>query len=287
LDKVNVFTKDGKALVSKVRASVNLKESIETAVNLIGSLKKVISSGDKVFVKPNFNSDDPFPASSDPEFVKTVVRLLYEAGASEVTIVESSGVAWLPTRNVMEKTGMLRAAEECGAELRILDHGEWVEIAIEGKRWKKISIAKEALDEDAKFVWLPCMKTHRYASFSLSLKLLVGFLDFKLRGDLHSAHLEEKIAELNLSVHPDLIVMDGRKCFVTGGPDVGRVENPNIILASGDRIAMDVEAIKVIKTFPGASLQADPWSYIQIRRAVELGLGVRSEQHYEVIDKYW
>lgn len=96
-------------------------------------------------------------------------------------------------------------------------------------------------------------------------------------------HIEEKIAELNLAVHPDLIIMDGRKCFVTGGPDVGRVEEPNIILASGDRIAIDVEAIKVIKSFEGSSLQSDPWSYTQIRRAVELGIGVNSEHDYRVL----
>jgi uncharacterized protein (DUF362 family) len=274
--------KDGKVFVSRVAASPDLRQSVETAIDLIGGLKKVISSGDRVFVKPNFNSDDPFPASSDPEFVKAVVRLLYGAGASEVIIVESSGMPWLPTRDVLEKTGMLRAAKECGADVRALDHGEWVEAAIEGKRWKKISLAKEALDEDAKFVWLPCMKTHRSALFSLSLKLVVGLLDFRLRGEMHSAHLEEKIAEINLAVHPDLIVMDGRKCFVTGGPDVGRVESPNVVLASGDRVAIDVEAIKIIETFHGSSLQADPWSYAQISRAVELGLGVDSEQLYRV-----
>lgn len=286
MDKANVFTKDGKALVSKVRASANLKESAETAVDLIGGFGKAISHGDKVFVKPNFNSDDPFPASSDPEFVKAVVRLLYEAGASEVVIIESSGSAWFPTINVMTKTGMIKAAKDCGAELRILDNGEWVETSVNGKYLKQISIAEEALDKDAKFVWLPCMKTHRYASFTLSLKLAIGLLDFKLRGSMHSGHLEEKIAELNLSVHPDLIVIDGRKCFVTGGPDVGRVENPNLILASGDRIAIDVEAIKVIKSFQGSSLHADPWSYGQIHRSVELGLGAKSEKDYEVIEKH-
>lgn len=281
--KGNVFQKDGLVLVSKVKAFEDLKSSIKKAVDLIGGFEKLVSGGDKVIVKPNFNSDDPFPASSDPEFVKNVVLLLYEAGASQVVIVESSGIPWLPTRKVLEKTGMLKAAQECNAEVRILDEGEWVEVAIEGKRWKKVSVAKEALEKDAKFVWLPCMKTHRYANFSLSLKLAVGLLDFRLRGDLHSAHIEEKIAELNLAVHPDLIIMDGRKCFVTGGPDVGRVEEPNIILASGDRIAIDVEAIKVIKSFEGSSLQSDPWSYTQIRRAVELGIGVNSEHDYGVL----
>jgi len=286
LDKTNVFTKNGKALVSKVRASANLKESIETAVDLIGGFNKAISHGDKVFVKPNFNSDDPFPASSDPEFVKAAVRLLYEAGASEVVIIESSGMAWFPTIKVVTKTGMVKAAKDCGAELRILDDGEWVETAINGKHLKQISIAKEAVDKTAKFVWLPCMKTHRYASFTLSLKLAIGLLNFQMRGHMHSGHLEEKIAELNLSVHPDLIIMDGRKCFITGGPDVGRLKNPNTIMASGDRIAIDVEAIKMIRSFQGSSLQADPWSYGQIRRSVELGLGAKSEKDYQIIDKY-
>jgi uncharacterized protein (DUF362 family) len=133
LPKENPFIKDGKALVSKVEATSDLKESTKKAVQLIGGFGKAISPGDKVIVKPNFNSDDPFPASSDLEFLKAVVSLLYEAGASKVTIIESSGLPWLPTRRVMEKLGVVRAAEECNAELRVLDHREWVDIEIEGK----------------------------------------------------------------------------------------------------------------------------------------------------------
>ncbi len=284
MKKLNVFRKDGKALVSKVVASADVKKSVKRAVDLIGGFKKAVSSGDKILVKPNFNSDDPFPASSDPEFVKAVVSLLYESGASEVVIVESSGLPWLPTKNVMEKTGMLRAAEECGAEVRILDDREWIDIEIGGRYWKMISIAKDTLDGDAKFVWLPCMKTHRYARFSLSLKLAVGLLDLRQRGDLHSAHLEEKTAELNLAVHPDLIIMDGRRCFVTGGPDVGRVEEPNIILASGDRIAIDVEALKILKGYKADNrLDMPVWEFPQIKRAVELDLGVRGEDEISVV----
>jgi len=286
LPKENPFTKDGKVLVSKVEATFNLKESVKKAVQLIGGLEKAISPGDKVIVKPNFNSDDPFPASSDPEFVKAVVSLLYEAGASKVTIVESSGLPWLPTKRVMEKMGMVKAAEECGAELRILDNRERVNIEIEGKNWKSVSLAKDILERDAKLVWLPCMKTHAYARFSLSLKLAVGLLDFEQRRNLHSMHLEEKIAELNLAVRPDLIIMDGRKCFVTGGPAKGLVEEPNVILASGDRVAIDVEALKVLKSYRANNrLDMGVWEFPQIRHAVELGLGVKSENEMQVVKR--
>lgn len=284
LPKENPFTKDGKVLVGKVEATSDLKESVKKAVQLIGGFGKIISPGDKVIVKPNFNSDDTFPASSDPEFVKAAVSILYETGASKVTIIESSGLPWLPTRRVMEKMGMVKAAEECNAELRVLDDREWVDLEIEGKYWKKVSLAKDVLERDAKLVWLPCMKTHRYARFSLSLKLAVGLLGFGQRRNLHSMHLEEKIAELNLAVHPNLIIMDGRKCFVTGGPAKGLVEEPNLILASGDHIAIDVEALKALKGY-GANnrLDIDVWEFPQIKHAVVLGLGVKSENEMQVV----
>lgn len=40
-------------------------------------------------VKQNFNSDDPFPASSDPEFVKAVIFLLYGTGERFQGIADS------------------------------------------------------------------------------------------------------------------------------------------------------------------------------------------------------
>ncbi len=78
--------------------------------------------------------------------------------------------------------------------------------------------------------------------------------------------------------------MDGRKCFISGGPASGELRNPGLVLASGDRIAMDIEALKTVAAFDGSSLKNDPWSYTQIRRAVELGLGVKNEQEYEVVN---
>jgi uncharacterized protein (DUF362 family) len=101
---------------------------------------------------------------------------------------------------------------------------------------------------------------------------------------LHARHLEEKIADLNLVVNPNLIIMDGRKCFITGGPANGELREPNVILASGDRIVIDVEALKIIQSYEGASLTQNPWSYTQIRKAVELGIGVENEEGYHILE---
>jgi len=277
----NQLVEGDKALVSKVTFKQDLKESILHTVNLIGGFGKIIEGGDEVLLKPNYNSADPPPASTDPEFLSALVELLYEHGAGKVVVGESS-MQTLSTRKVMEKTGALRKLSTSGAEIVFFDEGKWVGVDVGGKYLKRVSLPQRALHAD-KLVYCCCMKTHFKADFSLSLKLAIGFVKGSERITFHLMHLKEKIADLNLVVHPNLIIMDGRKCFITGGPFNGETREPNVILASGDRVAMDVEAIKIIESFDGAILKDDPWSYTQIKRAVELGLGVKSENDYHVV----
>jgi len=279
---LNPFIKNGKVLVSKVTDVRDVKESILRSVDLIGGFKKVIEKGDEILLKPNFNTGDAPPGSSDPDFVKAIIELLYEYGASKVVLGESSMLS-LCTRKVFEDTGMLAKAKAAGAEIVSFDEGKWVKVSTGGKYLRRVSLPEKALAAK-KLVYVCCMKTHRWAKFTLSLKLAVGFMKPKERMLLHAKKLEEKIADLNLVVHPNLIIMDGRKCFISGGPASGELRNPNVILASGDRIAMDIEALKVIESYEGANLTDNPWNYTQIRRAVELGIGVKNEEGYAVVN---
>jgi len=273
--------KNDKILVSRVSCTNDLKQDILKAVNLIGGFERSVEKGDSVLLKPNYNSSDPPPASSDPLFVKAIVELLFEHGAGKVILGESS-MQGLTTRKVMSRTGTLEELWGTDSELVFFDEGKWIEINTDGKYLKKASLPRRALQAD-KVVYCCNMKTHFRADFSLSLKLAFGFVKGSERLAFHLQHLKEKIVDLNLIIHPNLIIMDGRKCFITGGPFHGEVREPNVVLASADRVAIDVEAIKIIESFEGAKLKEDPWSHTQIRRAVELGLGVRSENDYEVI----
>jgi uncharacterized protein (DUF362 family) len=280
----NVYRKDGKALVSKISADRNgLKDRILEAVDSIGGFAKAIEKGDRILLKPNFNTGDAPPGSNDPDFVKAVIELLYEHGAGSVLVGESSMVS-ASTRKIFEETGMFSKAGQAGAEMAFFDEGKWTKVSTGGKFLKTVSLPKAAL-EPRKLVHVCCMKTHRWAKFTMSLKLSVGFMKSNERMRLHVIHIEEKVADLNLVVHPSLIIMDGRKCFINAGPACGELREPNLILASGDRIAIDVEAIKTIQSYAGNNLEDEPWSYKQIRRAVELGLGAQNERAYAVISK--
>jgi hypothetical protein len=66
------FVKDGKPLVSKIEAAENAKMGILKAVDAIGGFGSTINEGDKVLVKPNFNSAGILPVSTESEWVSKV-----------------------------------------------------------------------------------------------------------------------------------------------------------------------------------------------------------------------
>jgi uncharacterized protein (DUF362 family) len=73
------------------------------------------------------------------------------------------------------------------------------------------------------------------------------------------------------------VVMDAIKAFVSGGPEKGSVVEPNLLLASKDRIAIDAVGLAILRRFGASSLMKKPiFELDQIRRAVELGIGTTS-----------
>jgi len=272
---INPWCRNGKALVSKVAADEAIRASVDRSIALLGHLGQAINRGDKVLVKPNFNSPDPYPGSTDLAFLRAMVELLLEAGA-RVTIGESSGGIWRPTRNVFRQLGLFELAHYLNVELIAFEDrtDDWVRVKVNGDYLGTVSVPRSAYEAD-RIVYLPCMKTHNIAGFSGALKHTVGFMHPGERRALHARHLKQKIAEISLCWQPDLIVMDGRKTFVSGGPDKGQLAEPGLVLASGDLIAIDAEAMKIILTYEAKNkLTADPWQSPEIATAVKHGLGV-------------
>ncbi len=268
------YIKDGITLVSKIYYTGDLEECIESAVSSIGDFKKIIDRDDKVLLKPNFNTADPPPASSDMEAVRTVIRLLYKYGAEKVILGESSTLL-ASTQKVIEKKGAIKVAKEEGAEITIFGKRGWKKVEVKQGLLNRIELAREAFEVN-KIIYLCCLKTHNLAKFSCSLKHIIGLVKPLSRIGWHLNCLEQKIAEANTVINPDLLIVDARKCFIAGGPIKGKVAEPNLILASRNRVALDVEGVKIIQKYKGNSLRRSPWEYVQIRRAVELGLGPKS-----------
>jgi len=271
--------------VAKVKFEGDLKESILKAVNLLGGFEKFIKKGDVVLLKPNFNTADPFPASTDFEFLKAVVELIYQQDPKLVMIGDSSTMT-LNTRKIMEDLGIFKLLElDPPPRIYVFEELSWIKKEIKNGKYLKSVLVPEIIERPDKIIFLPCLKTHKYAQYTGALKLAVGFMKPSQRVRLHLSHLQEKIAELNTIIKCDLVIMDARKCFISGGPASGELKEPNLILASTDRVAIDIEGIKIIQSFEGNSLEGiDPWDLPQIKRAVELGIGVKNSSEYQVLE---
>ena len=132
-----------------------------------------------------------------------------------------------------------------------------------------------------------CLKTHQYGGvFTLSLKLSVGLTPKKLMRELHrSPDMRKMIAELNQPFTPQLLLMDGIDAFVDGGPMKGTVKKGNVILAGCDRVAMDAVGVAILKELGSNDdiMGRKIFEQEQIKRAVELGLGISKPEQIQFI----
>lgn len=269
-------------IVVKNKSGQLVGERIQKVVSRLGGFEKFVNPGEVVLIKPNYNTADAPPASTALDFLEAVIKLTYQAGAKSVIVGESSTYS-LNTREVLEEAGVIDLCKKLKAKVYVFEEREWQKNKLSGTKYLKKITIPEIVGKADKIILLPCLKTHRYARFTISLKLGVGLMKTKQRMPLHFRKLEEKIADLNTVYQPDLILVDGRKVFVTQGPEKGKVKKPNIILAGTDRIAVDVEGVKILKSFKAKNkLDLPVWQMPQIKNAVHLGLGAVSESGYTV-----
>ena len=282
----NPFTEEGKALVAVVRGE-NVDAMVREAVALIGGMQKIGVKGKTVLVKPNVVSGAPHPITTSPEVVRAVVKLLYEEGSSKVYVGDMSAMLALPTRKNMERNGIRRAAEEAGAEVVCFEEHGWVNVELPQARYIKRVSVTEWLYKVDRIINLPVIKTHRSASYSICLKNFIGATHIKQRPYLvDREHWEELIAEMNLAWQPHLNIIDGTKTLIEYGPWKGPAADTGLIIATGDRIAGDVTGLGIIKQFGRWPMvtEKDVWEQKQVKRALELGLGV-GKDGMKVVEK--
>jgi uncharacterized protein (DUF362 family) len=262
------------------------------AIELLG-LNPV--EGKRVFLKPNFNSDDPAPGSTHPDVLRTMVLKLQAMGAAGITVGDRSGMG--NTRAVMERLGIFAMGKELGFDVIVFDElgaEGWQKFAPANGHWQQgFAFARPILDADV-VVQACCLKTHQYGGhFTMSLKNSVGMVAKTIPGqgynymtELHaSPNQREMIAEINAVYSPGLIVVDGVEAYTHGGPAAGTKVASQVVLAAADRIAIDAVGVAVLRYF-GTTPDVEKgrvFEQAQIARAVEIGLGVDGPQKIDIL----
>jgi len=302
------FSSDGfaaepaKATVGIARGET-IGHAVRKAVELAGGLDS-IKSGQTVLIKPNVNSGDPHPASTNPEVLHEVIKLIWERDPGRV-IVGDRSMYRRNTIKEMKRAEIDKAAFDAKAELMAFDYMRWIYTPPpRTAHWEGGYHVAEIISQVDHIVNVPVIKTHRLAWFTMSMKNFVGiihandrvFMHGKLgnrRGKSKEAASKTKsdypafakmIAELGFIAKPTLNIMDGTKAFVSEGPSRGDTVEPKLIVASSDRIATDVTGLGILKHYGTEDRiqNMSVWKQEMIARGVEIGLGVSNLSQIEL-----
>ncbi|HEY6000900.1 MAG TPA: DUF362 domain-containing protein [bacterium] len=261
----------------------------------LAALGAPAARGRRIAVKANFNSADPYPASTHLDTLRALIAAFQAAGAASVTIAERSGMG--DTRRVLEHLGVSALAKETGCEVAVLDEtpaAGWVEEPLTGGHWKR-GVLFPRLFRDADLIAQTCcLKTHRFGGhFTLSLKNSVGMVakesprdGYDYMHELHgSRHQRLMIAEINQLYRPALVVLDGLEGFSDGGPDRGTLVKPGVLLLGADRVAIDAVGVALLRLHGGnRTISAGRvFGQEQIARAAQLGLGATGPEQIELV----
>jgi uncharacterized protein (DUF362 family) len=249
------------------------KEGVQKVLELLDFASV---EGKKVMLKPNFNTADSAPGSTHNDTLSQLIKELQERGASEITIGERSGPP--ATKSVLEDKGIFELAQKLNFKIinfEELEEKDWVHLNPPGNHWKEgFYVARPAVESEYA-VSTCCLKTHQYGGvFTMSLKLAVGLTPKKLMRELHGERnnaMRKMIAEI--------------EAFVDGGPSRGTRKEANVFLAGKDRIALDAAGVAILKELGSneAIMGRKIFEQEQIKRGVELGLGISKPDQIEFI----
>jgi Uncharacterized conserved protein len=241
--------------------------------------------GGHVALKANYNSGDPYPASTHLLTLESLVTEIASRGPVSVTLGERSGMG--ATSRVLEECGVKALGRRLGFDVVVLEdlpRGEWKRIEDPDLHWKRGFWIPRFFTESDLVIQTCCLKTHRFGGhFTLSLKNSVGLVAKRVSEDprdymseLHSSpHQRLMIAEINRYYPVHVALLDAVKGFATGGPERGRIIEPNLLLASADRVALDMVGVAILRSYGTTPevMQGRISEQEQIARAAEFGVG--------------
>jgi len=233
---------DGGSPVLAVAVAGNPDAMVRGAVGALGGMSRFVRRGDVVVVKPNIGWDrtPEQAANTNPEVVRTVVRMCLEAGAKKVRVVDRP---CNDPRRCYKQSGIKDAVESIGNPAAVIEHADprmFIEKEIRnGKTLQRWTFYKDVLEAD-RTINVPIAKHHNASRLTMSLKNIMGILGGN-RGNIHH-DLDRNIVELNTVMRFDLIVLDAVRILTANGPQGGRLQDVRVadtIVAGTDPVAVD------------------------------------------------
>ena len=218
---------------------------VRKAIESAGGMAAFVNKGDTVVIKPNIGWDrnPEQAANTHPLVVKTLAKMVLEAGADKVNIFDRT---CNEKRRCYVNSGMEDAIKSLGSRRVRLDHidnRKFVPLDIKkGQSLKRWEIYQDALAADC-YINVPIAKNHGLSGLTLGLKNSMGVIGGN-RGSLHF-DLGQKLADLATVLRPTLTVVDATRMLMRNGPQGGRISDVKIadtLIVTRDMVAADAYA---------------------------------------------
>jgi uncharacterized protein (DUF362 family)/ferredoxin len=235
-----------KSTVSIVRCQTyneeEVLEGLRRSIDLIGGIKKLVKSGDRVLLKPNllYGKAPEKAVTTHPSIVKGMIQIVREAGGIPF-IGDSPSIGSL-TR-AAEKAEIKRVADENKCPLMEFNKPIFPPKG-GGRFFKQLEIDQGVLEADV-VINLPKWKTHGMMLLTLGVKNLFGCIPGPRKALWHLKAGEDRklfaqmLIDLYQIIQPSLTILDGIVGMEGNGPGSGDPIQLGLILASRDPLSLD------------------------------------------------
>jgi len=246
---------------------------VKEAVSAVGGINRFVSKGDKVLLKPNIGWDRKTEqgACTNPEIVKTLVELCFNAGAKEVKVMDNP---CNPARRTYARSGIAKAAKEAGAKVLFCSQHKLKKVDLHGEWLKNWEVFTDFLETD-KIINIPATKHHSLSRVTLGMKNWLGCLGGN-RNQLHQ-NLDAAMIDLAAFFKPALTVLDAYRVLWRNGPQGGRLSDVRIhktVVAGVDYVAVDSMGVRYL------DIEPEKMRYLQLAR--ERGFGEFDQEKLKI-----
>ena len=228
-----------------------------------------LSPRGRTLIKPNCVASKPqFPhAYTRPELLEGVIMALRDRVVEpleELAVGERCGIT-VPTRFAFEGADYYPMFKRTGVKHYHFEEVPQVEIPLSHEgRLRDFLFTPEPVAKADFFVNCPKFKSHPWTTVTFSMKNYIGIQDDRHRLIDHDHRLDEKIADLQYIIQPELIVIDA----IEAGE--GRMLTPKprhlgLVIIGNCQLAIDAVGCRIIGI--------DPLSVDHLRLAHERGFG--------------
>lgn len=213
-------------------------------------------AGKRVLLKPNLVEPHRGAGhiNTHPLVVRAAIEAFLHLGAAAVTVAEGSGHrsdAFL----ILEESGLAEVLAEDKIPFVDLNRGEVFMVQNQGNLTglSHLILPLELMKADV-IVSLAKMKTHHWAGATLAMKNLFGILPGAFYGwpknVLHAAGIPQSIVDINMTVKPQIAIVDGIVGMEGDGPIMGTPVDSGVLVIGRNLPAVDATCARVMGLNP-------------------------------------